>query len=185
MDLTTIALMPIILPPILNGSISRGRWVGDLTTIEETYVKGRSDYHLKLWSEWKQVKDLLKGVLGTLPAAWLSGSFFTDKAQPSDIDCVFIVDQRTLSKVTDMQHLAFLEIVSKSQVRRYLNLRVDSYIMEWRPWQGVSAGRELDSILRRRGYWDEFWARMKDDDPTIAALPRRGYLEVLIDDYQQ
>lgn len=177
--------MSASLPSLQSGKIPRGRWVSDLTTIEDTYVTGRSDYHLELWSEWKQLKDLVKGVLGTLPAAWLSGSFFTDKAQPSDIDCVFILDRRTLWQVTDERHLAFLEIVSKSQVHRVLNLRVDSYIMEWIPWQGVSAGAELDPILRRRGYWDEFWARMKDDDPTIAALPRRGYLEVLIDDYQQ
>jgi hypothetical protein len=95
------------------------------------------------------------------------------------------VDQRTLSQVTDRRHLAFLEIVSTSQVRDFLKLRVDSYIMEWLPWQGVSPEVEHLPLLQNRGYWDEFWARMKDDDPAIAALPRRGYLEVLIDDYQQ
>lgn len=183
--LTSVICMYLTLPPLDEENLPRGRWVTDIKSVENSYVHGRSAYHSELWSEWITLKDALRSVLGRLPAAWLSGSFFTTKPQPSDIDCVFIVDQRTFANVTTQQYQAFIELVATSQVRRYMKLRVDSFIIEWTPWEGTSPPLEYRPKLEQRGYWDEFWARVKDDDPKTAALPRRGYLEVIIDDYQR
>ncbi len=68
---------------------------------------------------------------------------------------------------------------------RSVGINLDTYILPWSPQPGpVPSLQEHFDYLYLRGYWDDLWGRIKDANPSIEILPRRGYLEVGLDGYQ-
>lgn len=139
-----------------------------------------------LWRDWETLTAALRSLVGTIPAAWMSGSFVSDKVNPGDIDCLYVVDTEDVQSVVNAggpDASLLMAMVSGPQVRGRLGLNVDSYLLEWCPTPGPRRDAPPD-YYESRGYWDDFWARRRDTDPRLDAIPRRGYLEVIIDGYQ-
>lgn len=143
-----------------------------------------------IWDHWLQARELLqRSVL--VHAAWIGGSFTTSKIDPEDIDASFVInaDNYRQREVPDQQVVSLFN--TGSHVKAVLGLRVDSYVI---PWECVSqplpAGLNMvhDMYYWARGYWDDWWQRYRTGghgSPPVPAdaIPRRGYLEVLLSDY--
>lgn len=173
-------------PRIVDGQLPHGRWVCTEEEAKTAYVDGQPGDREAIWAEWQQITGALRAVVGEVPACWLSGSFFTDKPNPSDIDCLYIVDSDRLVRATqaDVRHSWLLQTVAASQVKNTFGVRVDSYILEWKPTPGCDVLEGTQGYLQQRGYWDNLWCRVRDADARLDAIPRRGYLEVQLDGYK-
>lgn len=144
-----------------------------------------SSVRTDIWNDWLALTDKLQEVT-TVCAAWLSGSFVTDKVDPGDLDCVYIIDARQLVVPP------LVVLVASNQARRIQrdgqrNLQLDTFVLAWQPDLSPdgSARREYSA---QRGYWDDFWSRIRENGasgvPALEdALPRRGYLEVVLDGF--
>lgn len=175
--------------PSLQGSyLPHGRWACDVTDVEAQFVTGQTPERQAIWNDWLKVLAVLKQLVGTVPAAWLSGSFLSSKSVPSDIDSVFIIDiadMRDARLNLPPEQWFIVEALSRGVgAREYLGLNVDSYILEWHP---TPTPEPLSSpqYYNYRGYWDDLWVRAKAPaDERLDSVPRRGYVEVIIDGYQ-
>jgi len=129
----------------------------------------------------------VRDAVGRVPAVWLSGSYFTSKETPGDIDCVYVVDHEDLTRAREDTAVAnFLGVVASSQVKTYFGLEVDSFILDWWPRAGPNVGSNVrrESYLEKRGYWDDLWQRDKTaGDARAQKIPSKGYLEVILDGY--
>lgn len=173
------------LPVLEDGALPLGRWPATIEEIEASYVTGLSEKRKQVWSDWLELTAALREVLGSVPAAWLSGSFLTDKAEPGDIDCVYLVEWNVMRALpaVDPQRAAFVELVASSRVKEHLGLAVDSFVLEWWPRAGTRRVAWTARYLEDRGYWDDLWSRQRSSDPRLDGMPRRGYLEVILDGY--
>lgn len=143
---------------------------------------------LEILGEWEQMVALFRADVGPLAACWLSGSLFTDKPDPGDIDALFIAHHKMLDAVTSGSDGHRLVGLMRSwQVKSTLKIRVDAPILVWWPRPGPRRGADvtrLKDYLETRGYWDDLWSREKNTlEPRLDSLIRRGYLEVIIDGY--
>jgi hypothetical protein len=139
----------------------------------------------------KQLDEFISLVNLVVPicAMWVAGSFLTKKDAPGDIDVVLLVDEDRINGLTD---LGARNLVTPSGLRALADRRgldLDVYLLGWRarPSTGPE-GPEDEAYLLYRGYWDDFWGRQrsvpKGHAPTrVCALPRRGYVEVIVNDY--
>jgi hypothetical protein len=162
-----------------------GRWHCEIAEVESRFVTGLSPLRQKIWEDWKDATKAIQSTTGEVAACWVSGSFVTDTIDPSDIDCVYLIRLDLLAvAMGDVSKAHFLDLVSRSQLKTF-GIMVDSYIIPWDPHPGVSpTTQDHWNYLQRRGYWDDFWGRVKDPDPSMEILPRRGYLEVSLDGYR-
>lgn len=116
-------------------------------------------------------------------AVWLSGSYFTSKKLPADIDTTVVVPAEELDELTGNDRLLFTPAGLRGLAGR-INVRVDAYIL---PWHCLPRPDPNDPDHRRylvgRGYWDDWWMRLRSSTPAEGALPRRGYVEVIVDGY--
>lgn len=149
-----------------------------------------NEHREALWSEWIDATSLLRSHV-PICKAWLGGSFFTDKSQPGDIDCVYFIDADHLEGLQDDSHNIVGAFASGSAVKEHLKLRVDTFVVPWRanstPMRDHPAFAEYYLV---RGYWDDLWSKMrsgsKGAEPVrLDSHPRRGYLEVLIDGFSE
>jgi hypothetical protein len=151
-----------------------------------------STSRLSLWQQWDVALQAFTGAVTTY-AAWISGSFVTDKVNPRDIDAVFLIsgEDRAARGVQDRQIVeSFVLRVKDPLTGRLLprhRLGVDSYVVEWEPHQMTAGSAKLSppyaEYAADRGYWDDWWSRRrvtpKGQPPQRPdALPQRGYLEV-------
>lgn len=168
-------------PALDGGHLPMGRWVCSLSEVETAFVPSdAADPRRVIWDQWVDLTNALRSIVGEVAACWLSGSFFSDKPVPGDIDCLYVVDTDRLAAVTDskrMDHIWFVYVATNGKVKDVYGLPIDSYVLEWVPSPGptppVGAGR----YLAERGYWDDLWVRVKDTDARLDSIPRRGYLE--------
>jgi hypothetical protein len=176
----------VTLPPLQAGLLPHGRWVCSPADVEACFVTGLAPERASMWQDWITLTNTLQQVVGHVPAAWLSGSFLTDAAVPGDIDCVYVVDAEDIARasvVSDTNRI-LLDAMSKSRVKSLFGLNVDSFILSWDPTSGPQPTSDPD-YYRFRGYWDDLWVRAKDPkSPRLDAIPRRGYVEVMLDGYR-
>lgn len=145
-----------------------------------------SEQRLKIWEQFAKVTQKLRDTL-PVAAVWIGGSFVTHKVEPSDIDAVYIIDQNKYSILSE---------TGKKRVTLYAmdgglfnhGIRVDSHVLDWTPHPELDWDNPLQiDYLKSRGYWDDFLQRHAEDKnaPLIEdnAIPRRGYLEVILDGY--
>lgn len=130
-------------------------------------------------------------------AVWLSGSYLTDKLDPNDIDAVFLVSARDYSRTSDDNKKvvgSFSPTMGPmgTPVRSSGFTKVDSYILDWRPYAELNplGDRDHNAYCLWRGYWDDFWQRTRKGAkgaPTTwqDGMPTRGYLEVELDAFDR
>ncbi|TDB90552.1 DHA2 family efflux MFS transporter permease subunit [Actinomadura sp. KC216] len=178
------------LPQLVDGQLPPGRWVCTVEEAESIYVMGQPGEREAIWSEWRRLTSALRQLVGEVPACWLSGGFFSAKPDPADIDCVYLVDTVKLQNAAtnaatlDPRALSFLTATATGRIKDAYGMRVDSYILEWTPTLGTDPEPETKQYLEARGYWDDLWSRVHDADGRLDSVPRRGYLEVIIDGYR-
>lgn len=176
-------------PALDKGHLPMGRHVCTLSEVEREYVPDSpTDQRREIWNQWIALTSALRSVLGEVAACWLSGSFFSSKDVPGDIDCLYVVDAARLAKVSaseDAGHAGLVRAAAFGLIKDETGLLIDSYILEWVPTPGVERSNPAqDAYHADRGYWDDLWVRVRDDDQRLDSIPRRGYLEVLIDGYR-
>ncbi|WP_323099381.1 DUF6932 family protein [Intrasporangium sp. YIM S08009] len=178
------------LPPRNENGFVVGRYCVDPADIERTIcVLPDAAHRAALWAEWQELTRIVQQEVGPVAACWLSGSFFTDKQTPGDIDALYVIHHKVLEDVDPASHGAqIVDIMSNFKVKDVLGLRVDAPILPWWPRPGVRKGNNADRLeryLQQRGYWDDLWSRVRDNaHPKEDSLIRRGYLEVIVDGYQ-
>lgn len=164
-----------------------GRWPATTSDLKAFADLPDSVHRTRLLNDWRTVTAAVQDAVGALPACWLSGSFFTTKDQPGDIDCVYLVSHDALAAARlDPERAKFLQAVTGHGARETFDLLVDVYFLDWWPRPGTYRGSDdrRTGYLEDRGYWDDLWSRSKDGDPKTSRLPRRGYLEVILDGFQ-
>lgn len=176
------------LPMTSLGTLPMGRHHATLQEAENYCALGDTALREALWAEFEQLTNLVRGAVGRVPAAWLSGSFFSAKEKPGDIDVLYLLDRKEIDAVTDPDGRSLLGLLGKGgAVKSALGLRVDAYVLPWWPRVGTNqgtAGERPERYLQSRGYWDDLWCRLRDENTSLAKIPRRGYLEVIIDGYE-
>jgi hypothetical protein len=175
-----------LIPTLLSGRLPLGRWPSYPAEVESIFASDPAqDKRREIWKDWLQLTAALRSVVGAVPAAWLSGSFFTDKVEPNDVDCLYIIESsRVVNASRDPMRSAFLRVVASSEVMSTFGLLVDSYILEWVPTPGVNRPVGATRYLSDRGYWDDLWSRERSADARADSIPRRGYVEVILDGYR-
>lgn len=168
------------------GCLPMGRHV--VTMEEARSYSGLPDpsHRQALWDDFETLTSQVRGAVGRVPACWLGGSYFTDKTQPGDIDVVYLLDYEDVVACDD-EAKKFLNFLRGKRVKTYLGLQIDGFFIPWWPASGPGAGSADRGVhyLQSRGYWDDLWSRLRDDEPLVDGLPRRGYLEVIVDGYER
>lgn len=163
-----------------------GRWPATLPEVESSFVTGQGAKRIAVWADCLQLISAVHAAVGHLPAIWLGGSLLSNKPEPGDADIVFLVEWRDLTAAkVDPQVANFLSLVAANEVEAQFGLSVDSFIMEMLLFPGPTPSQADWEALRWRGYWDLLWSRSRDSDRAKDALPRRGYLEVIIDGFER
>lgn len=176
------------LPALQGAYLPHGRWACTVDDVEARFVTGQGPERASIWHDWLSALAVLKTLVGTVPAAWLSGSFLTDKPVPSDIDSVFVLDiadlESAYQRLSPDQWAVVQAFAGGHGARELLDLNVDSYILTWHPTP-TPQRTSPEAYYRDRGYWDDLWVRVKDpQDARQEAVPRRGYVEVMVDGYR-
>jgi hypothetical protein len=125
-------------------------------------------------------------------AAWLGGSFLSAKESPDDIDCLYVVPPKSLAAAAEGPGAKVLQLLTdhgSTGLRDTYGVRVDSYVLSW-PLNPANGPRTPGDVVysQQRGYWDDFWQRRRSGGKMSApkpedGLPRRGYVEVMLDGY--
>ncbi|SKF67773.1 Uncharacterised protein [Mycobacteroides abscessus subsp. bolletii] len=133
----------------------------------------------------EELQTFIKALRSVVPvcAVWLSGSYFTSKELPSDIDATIVISDHLVDALSGSKRL----LVTPQGIRRlaaHLDVRVDAYLLSWRCIPEPDAGNPIHSqYYFQRGYWDDWWMRLRSSVPDEGALPQRGYVEVILDGY--
>jgi hypothetical protein len=157
----------------------------------ERFVDRRGAHRQRLWADWESATSLLRRHVH-VNAAWLYGTFLSENPEPEMVSCVYWAEDMELAKArldpTSANILrAFAE---RGKVRRIVGLQVDTYLMACHCQPDTSTeDRYLSTYLQRRGWVDDHLQRMRSGPRGSQreredALPRRGYVEVIVDDYQ-
>ena len=87
------------IPALVGGHLPLGRWPATPDEVAATFVPPHATAkRQQIWADWNTLTDAVKSAVGQLPAAWLSGSYFTEKPEPGDIDCVYLIDTARLAQ---------------------------------------------------------------------------------------
>ncbi|MEE6289310.1 hypothetical protein V2J52_16775 [Georgenia sp. MJ173] len=184
-----------MIPPLTAvGALPRGRYPATIPEVESAFVAdpmwAASTTRPTVWADWLQVTAQARKVV-PVAAAWLGGSFLTDKLNPDDLDVIYLIDARQAAAVTSPLYRGFLSLLSQGQALRTLRgSRLDTFVIDWVPDpDGARMAPGFSDYVADRGYWDDLWQRSLSG-PKMAprvpsdALPKRGYLEVILDDFQ-
>nr|WP_245843054.1 hypothetical protein [Mycolicibacterium vulneris] len=168
-----------------------GRFPATVGEIEARFVDGKSNRRAEVWSDWQKATTILRQHV-EICAVWLSGSFFTSKDEPDDIDSVYWAEDVKLN--TAALQPASAQVIGmfaqKDAVRNTVGLRVDTFVVPWNCCPDTSVATPVTwEYWRGRGHWDDFWSRIRTGPkgaPAVRtdALPRRGYLEVIVDGFK-
>lgn len=182
--------------PVLDsttGLIPFGRYNVTLDDIKRYYVDdvrfATSSTRAPIWSDFGEATKGLRSIVPVV-CVWIGGSFLTCKIDPDDIDLVYWCHDTELSNVTDPRARHLLQEFAHNRIRAGTELRVDTRICPWHmdPEADKRATLEHQNYSQHRGFWDDFWMRMRSgpkDQPAqlTDALPKRGYFEVCLDGF--
>jgi hypothetical protein len=171
-----------------GGHLPLGRYSTTVAEFKERFVDDSkftdSTSRSKIWADFESSLNILKCAVDVV-SVWIGGSYATSKMNPSDIDCLFLVTETQVEKAKgDEQKAKILQEFATSQKLKSAGLLVDNYILVWRavPMPAMQ-NPDQTSYYNARGHWDDWWQRHLVDQSSLFAnaLPRRGYLEVIID----
>ncbi len=167
-----------------------GRYRWTLDDIEAKYLPETEYGQTRRQVIWEHFKVATETLRQTVPVAavWIGGSFLSTKAEPSDVDAIYIVPGNAFDALQDDQDRQMVSLFSGGEQLKARGLFVDSYVFHWTP--RASSGPQTDperQELMARGYWDDWLQRHKLDRQVAAtdedALPVRGYVEVVLDGF--
>lgn len=185
--------MPALHP--VTGELPLGRHNCTVDEFEAAFVSApefvSSTTRSEVWAHWELARTALRGVVPVY-SAWVGGSFVSSKTDPNDMDIVFVIDAATVDRMLPGSRAQQIVTVMSQGSTHHdpVGRRLDTYTLLWRSIPdpcddpaGLAPGYYL-----WRGHWDDFWQRArtspKDTPPTQAdSIPRRGFLEVTLDDY--
>ena len=159
-----------------------GRYSCSLDDIRERYVPDDDENRSAIWDGLLTVVSLVKETVGSIAKLWIGGSFITSEENPHDIDVVFFFKEDRIKSV-DSRGAFLLNLLSG---RFGSDLRISSYVDSY---MIVVPPTEFENDTKRgytpwRGYWDQFWSKTRfEDDDKRWLYPAAGYLEVMIDGY--
>ena len=159
-----------------------GRYSCSLDDIRERYVPDDDENRSAIWDGLLTVVSLVKETAGSIAELWIGGSFITSEENPHDIDVVFFFKEDRIKSV-DSRGAFLLNLLSG---RFGSDLRISSYVDSY---MIVVPPTEFENDTKRgytpwRGYWDQFWSKTRfEDDDKRWLYPAAGYLEVMIDGY--
>lgn len=159
-----------------------GRYSCSLDDIRERYVPDDDENRSAIWDGLLTVVNLVKETIGSVAELWIGGSFITSEENPHDIDVVFFFKEDRIQSV-DSRGAFLLNLLSG---RYGSDLRISSYVDSY---MIVVPPTEFENDTKRgytpwRGYWDQFWSKTRfEDDDKRWLYPAAGYLEVMIDGY--
>lgn len=141
-----------------------GRHPATTLEIEADFVKAAgftaSTTRRQIWSDYLRAYNTLDQTVPVL-AAWIGGSFTTDRMDPDDIDVLWIVDGRRYPTLTPPQQAVVALFSQGNQLRQRSGARVDTYILPWEPVPipDLHANAQHVGLAAYRGYWDDLWLR--------------------------
>ena len=179
-----------MIPPITaDGHLPLGRHRCDLGELEQTFVLDAqfrsSAVRKEIFGDLCQVIELFNA-FGTdlMELVWVGGSFTSDKPDPGDIDCLFMLDQEVFDSLSNTQRAKLLKLKRKDYVREKFNLKVEPFILvreEFEnPWEKDWVAEKAVHYLAARGAWDDWWQRIRGTAGGTSSTPVRGYLEVTL-----
>ena len=183
------------IPPLLDtGFLAQGRHTCTVEEFHDSFVADQrfenSTVRPTIWASWVEAQSVLHSLVPTY-AAWVGGSFVSAKVDPDDMDSVFIVDDHALQKIEDgeLKHLVMM-FARGGEFHKPAGRALDTFLL---PWTAILASGALTPVSQEnyynlRGYWDDFWQRIRSGSklspPTfLDAVPRRGFLEVKLNEY--
>ena len=87
-----------------HGLLPVGRWQASTPDdIASKYIPSGDVCREDLWSAWVDTTGILRAAFGEVIACWLSGSFFSTKPDPRDIDCLYIISHDTFANPVDSE----------------------------------------------------------------------------------
>lgn len=134
----------------------------------------------------EQHKAFLPGRL--LERVWFAGSFVSAKVDPRNTDVTLVLHQDAMRAVRGKPGAGILK---KSRAHWLDKYSVSPVALEYRPvaspFQNRGLTQEELRYYQDRGSWDDWCQRTRDSGPRrppdlATAVPRRGYLEVVLDD---
>ncbi|BBB40374.1 DUF6932 family protein [Mycobacteroides abscessus] len=172
------------------GLLPAGRYRTTREEVRTRFVDGRSERRAKLWSDWEMAITLL-GHHVPINAVWLHGTFLSDADQPQPVQCLYWVEDLELGKarLDPVSGPLLRAFAMPGEVRRIVGVQVDTQLV---PWHCQPDPQDPDDYyapyLQRRGMVDDLLQRVAAGPvgaarTRIDALPRRGYLEVIVDGY--
>lgn len=159
-----------------------GRYSCSLDDIRKRYVPDDDENRSAIWDGLLTVVNLVKETIGSIAELWIGGSFITSEENPQDIDVVFFFKEDRIKSV-DSRGAFLLNLLSG---RYGSDLRISSYVDSY---MIVVPPTEFENDTKQgytpwRGYWDQFWSKTRfEDDDKRWLYPAAGYLEVMIDGY--
>ena len=159
-----------------------GRYSCTFDEVRERYVPDGDENRATIWDGFMKTVDLVKATVGSLAEVWIGGSFITGEEHPHDIDVVFFFKEEKLKNVSDGGSFVLSALAGLLGRGRRLNEYVDGYMLVVQPTE--IANDNARGYTLWRGYWDQFWAKTRFGDDDVRWLyPAAGYLEVMVDGY--
>lgn len=152
----------------------------------------QSQRRKEIWTHWDETRSALAQLVPVY-AAWISGSYVTDKVDPDDMDIVFVIDGGAAETLAATEPGLSQYLVAFGQgklAHEPAGRRLDTFLVHWKPI--LSPGPGLTATEQHyyfmRGHWDDFWQRRRtgaktDPIAVVDTTPRRGFLEVKLGDY--
>lgn len=173
-----------------TGCLPHGRYPCTLEEMQWRFVTNMNDasgHRARIWEDFERATRAIRSV-APVASVWVGGSFVTDIPSPSDIDVVYLVRANEYDAITDQELKKRLNMFRGGKKLFNKNMLVDSYVLDWRPRGSERpVGNSEQEAMANRGYWDDWFQRKRVDgmalDDDRNAIPRRGYLEVILDGY--
>lgn len=174
-----------------HGLLPPGRYRATREEVHERFVDGRGVHRERLWRDWRVATSLLRRHVH-VNAAWLYGRFLSDDPEPEVVQCLYWAEDLELGQAhLDPSSANILRAFSqRGKVRDIVGVRVETHLVAWHCQPDTNnEDHYLSPYLERRGQVDDYLQRMRcgPRGSVLAredALPRRGYVEVIVDDYQ-
>ncbi|AWG52263.1 hypothetical protein P5V93_15035 [Mycobacteroides abscessus subsp. abscessus] len=173
-----------------HGLLPAGRYRSTRDEIHARFVDGRDQRRAELWRHWELATTLL-GHHVPINAAWLHGTFFSDSIEPQPVQSLYWAEDLELGKarLDPISGPLLGAFAMPGEVRRIVGVQVDTQLAQWHCQPDPQDSDDYYApYLHRRGMLDDLLQRVASGPAGAArtrldALPRRGYLEVIIDGY--
>lgn len=167
-----------------------GRYRSTKEELHARFVDGRGEYRAELWRDWESATNLLERQV-PVNAVWLHGAFVSDAAAPESVQCVYWAEDIELNRARLDDPVAKMlgAFALPGKIRSLLGFRVDTRLLHWHCQPDMTyRDQYYADYARNRGEVDDHLQRVAAgsrgaESVREDALPRRGYAEVIINDF--